>query len=421
MGSDRKAKRAYGTGSMFPRGESWYGQWRESGRLVKRQLGRRRQPGTRAGLTKLQAERELQRLRTETVVLPPEQRLSFAELGEAYMTHLETVRGLKPTTLSDYRSILRQLGGFFGAKQAARLGPDDFYAYIRVKRRDGLKPKTITNHLNFASGCFTHAVKRRWVGSNPLNAVERPRGLQPDGDIRFLVGEEVEALLRAVPEDMLASTDRTLYRTATMAGLRQGELLALRWCDVDWTAGVIRVRRSITRGRIGPPKSRRGSRAVPLADRLARELERHFRQSRYRGDEDLVLCHPETGRPYDASKQRKRFKAALKRAGLREIRVHDLRHTFGTGMAAVGVPMRTLQEMMGHEDIQTTMIYAAYAPQPERERQWAELAFGSSGADDAALEAPQTRLGGPESARRPQGPAASGPASRGRPSTGGNR
>jgi integrase len=125
-----------------------------------------------------------------------------------------------------------------------------------------------------------------------------------------------------------------------MAGLRQGELLALRWQDVDWIAGVIRVRRSFTRGRFGTPKCRRSSRAVPLADRLAGGLERHFQRSAYQADDDLALCHPDTGHPYDASKMRKRFKATLRRAGLQPIRFHDLRHTFGTQMAAAGAPLR---------------------------------------------------------------------------------
>jgi integrase len=84
-------------------------------------------------------------------------------------------------------------------------------------------------------------------------------------------------------------------------------------------AGVLRVRRNITRGRVGTPKTRRSSRAVPMADRIATELERHFQQSGYTADEDLVFCNRETGRPYDASKMRKRFKAALGAAGLREV------------------------------------------------------------------------------------------------------
>ena len=94
-----------------------------------------------------------------------------------------------------------------------------------------------------------------------------------------------------------------------------------------------------------------------MADRVAAELERHFQQSAYTHDDDLVFCHPQTGRPYDASKSRVRFKAALKRAGLRELRFHDLRHTYGTLMAAAGTPLRTLQGWMGHRDYKTTEIY----------------------------------------------------------------
>jgi integrase-like protein len=73
-------------------------------------------------------------------------------------------------------------------------------------------------------------------------------------------------------------------------------------------------------------------------------------------------AHPHTGGPLDRSPVSKRFKSALKRAGVREVRFHDLRHTFGTRCAANGVAMRTIQEWMGHRDIKTTQIYADYAP-----------------------------------------------------------
>jgi integrase len=124
----------------------------------------------------------------------------------------------------------------------------------------------------------------------------------------------------------------------------------------------VRVRRNFVRGKFGTPKSKRSSRSIPLADEVARELELLFQRSSYQSDEDLVFAHPHTGKPMDRSQLLKRFKSALKRAGVREVRFHDLRHTFGTRMAAAGVPMRTLQEWMGHRDFKTTLIYADYAP-----------------------------------------------------------
>jgi integrase len=160
-----------------------------------------------------------------------------------------------------------------------------------------------------------------------------------------------------------------------MTGLRRGELLALRWQDVDFNAGLVRVRRTYGRGEFGAPKTQRSSRAVPLADRVRDELEKHLERSAFQGELDLVFCHPTSGRVLDPSRVRKRFQAAARRAGLRPVRFHDLRHTFGTRMAAAGAPLRAIQEWLGHSDDRTTSIYADYAPDLSQGAIWAERAF----------------------------------------------
>ena len=164
--------------------------------------------------------------------------------------------------------------------------------------------------------------------------------------------------------------------------MRQGELLALRWRDIDWTARRVRVRRNFVRGEFGTPKSKRSSRSVPLADRLAGELDLLHQQTQWRGDEALVFANPHTGKPMDRSKLLKRFKAALRAAEVREVRFHDLRHTFGTRMAAQGIPMRALQEMMGHRDFKATLIYADYTPSAH-EAEWVEAAFAPAAPHEA--------------------------------------
>jgi len=324
------ARRSYGTGSLFVRRdargrETWYAQLRSGGRLVKRSLGLKRAAGTREGMTRAQAEAALRRLVDEVAAAPPPaERVGVAQAGERYLHHLEVVMERKRSTLQDYRIILsRHLAPFFGDRPLERVKPDDVVAYMAAKARSGLSSKTINNQLNFLHGLFRHAMKRGWVKANPVAAVDRPRDAGADPDIRFLDLAEFEALLRAVPDDLLGATESTLYQAAAMTGLRQGELFALRWRDVDWAAGVMRVRRNYTRGVFGTPKSRRSTRAVPMADRLAAELERHFQASAFRGDDDLVFCHPQTGHVLDASKVRKRYKAALARAGLRDVRFHE--------------------------------------------------------------------------------------------------
>jgi len=128
-----------------------------------------------------------------------------------------------------------------------------------------------------------------------------------------------------------------------------------------------------------------------MNDHLAGELERHFQRSRWRDERDLVFAHPLTGHVIDASKLRKRFRAAVARAGVHDLTFHELRHTFGTRMAAAGAPLRSIQAWMGHADASTTEIYSHYAPDPAGEAGFAERAFGVP-APPASAEA--TRLPG---------------------------
>jgi integrase len=385
MQTQRSPRRPAGTGSLFVRSDqagrqSWYAKYRVGGRQVKRGLGPRREPGTTRGLTRSQAEVELRRLLAEAATAPAlRESLTLAEAAQRYLHHVEHVRERKPSTVQDYRIMVRRhLAPFFAGRRLDAIDADQVAAYVTAKRREGLSGATINHHLTLLHGVYAHAVRRRWTAANPVLAVDRPpqRGANPD--IRFLEVEELEAVLRAVPDDALGPLELVLYVTAAMTGLRQGELLALRWRDIDWGAGVVRVRRSWSRGRLSTPKSRRSARAVPLADRVAAELERHSRRSAFAASDDLVFCHPATGNPYDPSKLRRRFDEAVGRAGVRRVTFHGLRHTFGTQMAAAGAPLRAIQEWMGHRDHTTTLIYADYAPDPSQGAAWAARAFGPS-------------------------------------------
>ena len=372
-------RRSYGTGSLYVHKdatgrETWYGRWYAGADRIKRRIGPKRQPGSRDGLTRGQAEAELRRRIEAEAPSPTRPDVTIEQAGDRLLRHLDAL-GRKPTTLGTYRSLFRtHLVPQLGSLPLDRATPGDVEGLLATMRRDAKGTKTIVNALTLLSQIFAFAERKGWATANPCAKVDRPQ-LEDNADIRYLELEEIEALLRAVPpDDPLGATDRALYLTAAMTGFRQGELLGLRWRDVDWAAGRIRERQNYVRGHWGTPKSRRGSRAVPMVDRVAGELERHFQRSAYQGDDDLVFCNPHTGRVLDHSALSRRFKKALRAAALREVRFNDLRHTFGTRMAAAGVPMRTLQEWMGHRDFKTTLIYADYAPS-EHEAEMAERAF----------------------------------------------
>lgn len=169
-----------------------------------------------------------------------------------------------------------------------------------------------------------------------------------------------------------------------MTGLRQGELLALRWGNVDWSAGRVRVIDNYVLGEYVAPKSETSTRSVPLSDELGGELHRLWQRDGEPRESQLVFADPVAGGSLAKPQLLRRYRKALDAAGLdATLTFHELRHTFGTTMAAASVPMRTLQAWMGHAGIATTQRYAHYAPNPH-EAEWVERAFGVQPAPDSS-------------------------------------
>jgi integrase len=254
----------------------------------------------------------------------------------------------------------------------------------------GLSPKTVRNVLSFLHSVFEEAKRRGWAHENPVQAAAKPkRRRQGDAkpDLQFFTVAELGTVIVAIPDevvhrtpnptrrgrrgpapppppDVLGPVLRLVVLAAAITGLRQSELLGLRWRDVDFDARRIRVRNAFVRGEHSAEgKSDRSTRrSVPMADVLTEQLQRWRSRSVYTDDDDLVFAHPQTGRPLDRTKVTRRFQRACREAGVRVIKFHDLRHTFATQLAARGEPLRAIQEFLGHADLKTTQIYAHYAP-----------------------------------------------------------
>jgi integrase len=215
--------------------------------------------------------------------------------------------------------------------------------------------------------------------SNPCDMIDLPP-LTVSDEIRFLTTAQVDALASAAVAGEHQALDRVLYLTAAMTGLRQGELIALRWQDVDWAAQRVRVRRNHVLGEFDTPKSRRSTRSVPMSRRVTSELGQWQKTTRWAGPADLVFAEPTSGEVLRRGALMRRYRRALKAAKLEPThRFHDLRHTFGTVMAAAGVPMRTLQEWMGHRTSRRRSAMRTMRRMSGRSR-WLTGAFGDSGA-----------------------------------------
>jgi len=258
--SNRNAtRRNYGTGRLYVKQGSWFGRWWIDGHRVNRKLGKVREPGSHDGLTKREAEAAMRRM-IGVVAAPADERLTIAEAGERLVERLE-LKGRKPTTIEAVRSTLKvHLIPHFGERSLDRIDTRSVERFIAAERRDGRAPKSIRNYLGVLHSIMELAIEHGWARENPVKRATKPEG-RGGGELRFLTIEDLEAVLVAVPDDELGRVERPLYLTAAMTGLRQGELLGLRWLDVDWMASKVRVRRAYVRASTGRPS--RDARPAP--------------------------------------------------------------------------------------------------------------------------------------------------------------
>jgi integrase len=345
------------------RGPAWYAKYRlPDGRQVQKKLGpawteRGRPP---AGyFTKRLAEAWLREVLDEARrgVLPGMHRtgVTFADAAAEYLRYIEHDRGRKPSTLRGYRSAISvHLLPAFGSMAVEDVTVEAIERWMAGFAGSARSRNKLLIQLHGILG------RTKRVYGLQVNAAAEVEKFQQrsSGDIQVFSPEEVWALVRAAASEQ----DGAVYLTAAFTGLRMGELLALRWRDVDFGGSTIRVRASYYAGQLTTPKSGK-VRAVPLAPDVASALAQLGQRPHWTSEDDLVFAG-EGGDYLDGSALRRRYKTALASAALRPLRFHDLRHTFGTRMIAKA-DIRRVQEWMGHADIQTTMRYLHYAPRDE--------------------------------------------------------
>jgi integrase len=226
--------------------------------------------------------------------------------------------------------------------------------------------QTRNEYRDVFSACLNYAVRQRWAPSNPLVEVkrrskrdERERVLRRDD---FYNPNEIDLLLKHAPTVM----EEAFWLCGAHAGLRlPGEALGLKWGAVDFNALVLRPYDNWVLGQLDTTKTG-DSEAIPMTPRLACALSTLKQRDYATGDNDFVFVDElELDRPARDKPLREAFKDACRKAGLKPIKMYNLRHSFGTRLAAKGVDVRTIQGLMRHARLNTTEQYMAYAPRPE--------------------------------------------------------
>jgi integrase len=233
---------------------------------------------------------------------------------------------------------------YFRGKTFAQISPLLVEKYKRERResitvRGGTRaPATVNRELALLSRIFTLAMKNRLAAYNPCSEVQK---LAADNKrVRYLLDEEEHRLLPFLVGPL--AHVRAAVIVAVGTGMRRGDQLNLRWERVDFQRDVIWV-----------PNAKTGqSYGVPMSARV-REVMLELRRTS--GRSEYVFTNPQTGKPY--KELRRPFDTACRRAGIRGLRWHDLRHTFGTRLAEAGHSEATIAELMGHAEPKTTRRY----------------------------------------------------------------
>ncbi|MGH8963217.1 MAG: tyrosine-type recombinase/integrase [Jatrophihabitantaceae bacterium] len=302
---------------------------------------------------------------------------TFADAAAEWLRYVENDRAVKPSTMVDYRSVTAQLVAAFGSlgvQELTAVRIEQWRAGLNEGRDRELTNRTRNKMLTVLGGIMERARKVYGLPTNPVRDVEKLRERYDATSFAFYSPEEVHALARAAA----SAQDGTLFLTAAFTGLRRGELLALRWRDVDFERSSIRVFGSFANGRLTTPKSGRG-RVVPMVPEVAAALAQLGQRRDFMGEDDLVFPG-DRGRHLDGSALRRRFVAAYEGAGLRPIRFHDLRHTFGTLAVRGAESIAELQNWLGHAEVRTTMRYTHYREQADAAARLAK-AFGTERAE----------------------------------------
>lgn len=297
-------------------------------------------------------------------------------VGDFLTTWLVDIAAVKvrPATLRSYVMYVKlHLIPGLGKKRLARLTPADVRAFLADRRAAGLSPATVKQIHAILRSALAHAVREDLVARNVARLVVVPAG--PRHEVVPLSVEEAKQLLVAARNDRLYP----LWAVALAIGLRRGEALGLRWCDIDLESGTLRVRQSLQRvdGALAvvPPKTERSRRSIPLPAIAVTALQEHRErmaiESTRRGQPlsaDGFVFTSSIGTPLEPRNVNRAFVALLGRAGLRHVRLHDLRHTCASLLLAQGVPARVVMETLGHSAIAVTMnTYSHVLPSLQRE------------------------------------------------------
>lgn len=279
-------------------------------------------------------------------------RMTVGQFLQQWLDESVAVRASANTHRRYIQEVKNHFVPLIGHIRLAKLQPEDVQRMLNTRLRDGLAPQSVTGLRSTIRAALHQAERWHLVSHNAAKEVDTPA--IPTYDARVLTPEQAGRLLDAARGDRL----ETLFILAVHLGMRQGELTGLSWADVDWDGAQLHIRKAVqTTGHgvmLGETKTKASKRTLPLTPNLVTALRAH--RSRQREEQlqhgrrnPIDLIFPSiNGNPIDGSTVRTGFKVLLDRAGLPDMRFHDLRHSCATFLGAQGVSSRVMMAILGH-------------------------------------------------------------------------
>lgn len=360
MAGKGKTRRDYGDGSLYFRESDnrWVGSFYHNGerKYVYGAVGGKKEEAR-------QKLRDAQRsAESDTLVASNKQKVA------EYLAYWLGVKKLaiKDNTYQHYGAHIRaQVIPALGKIQLQRLSTAQVQGFINKMVDAQMKPGTIRLIYTILKSSLSDAVKWKMLGINPCKDVVLPR--REDEELQVLSTDQVQALL----QEARGTDMEGLITLALATGLRRGELLALKWADVDFEKGCLSVRRTLVyvngEGfKEVSPKTKSGKRGIILTGFALMALKEHRKRQRLQalGWEEKELIFPNVHGSYMAFPTlQRRFKLLLEQAGLPIMRFHGLRHSCATFLLKMKVPPKVVQEILGHSSVVITMsVYGHVIP-----------------------------------------------------------
>jgi integrase len=284
-------------------------------------------------------------------------------------------QAVRSKTYHQYVQIVHQhIDPAIGAIKLKDLRPDQIQTFYNTKITGGTSPRTVLLIHAVLHRALNHALKWGLLGRNPAQAVTRPKFKRKE--MKTLNDSQVRVLLSASK----GTRNEALFWLAVSTGMRQGEILGLKWSDLDWRMKRLQIQRQLQRltgeGLVfTEPKTSAGKRAIVLSATMIEKLREYLalqqQERQLAGEkwEENDLIFPNwNGKPQHQRYVYQDFKDTLKKTGLPDIRFHDLRHTAATLMLQQGIHPKVVQERLGHSDISMTLnTYSHVLPSMQEE------------------------------------------------------